>query len=511
MKKKILLLVMVPALCGLTTTLKAQCDLQFSNLVIQPVSVTSVGTKCHVVFNASFDITTNSGFKYLFFHSWLAPDYPNPPIFNCSQSNAQDPGTALQLGTVVDQPGKSFLDIGFINLNTITFPTGVPVNVTANFATLYPEDNTVVLTQPSNSPGLSAIITRTSANVLHFDVDSILVILNQACGSPILVKTDIWGSNSNAPKPKAQCYICGIVQNFGDPDVSGFKLCTNPRQYTLGITTTDPVPRTITYKIYVDLDSSGTLNAGDDLAFTSGPITISSSSSFSTGGPVSLPAPYSTSQPWSNKGYLVLVEGTTLPNSIVELLPDPACSPLPVKFHSFTVRRTSASQVLLHWQTATEINNSGFEVQRFISGGWETVTFIASQAPGGNSDALLSYSYTDVNTAKGITQYRIRQVDLDGRSSYSEIRMVRGDGQTGKTIVYPNPTADGRVNVVFDDVNTTRDVLVSDMSGRVVWSRYSVSNNNVQIDNLPSGIYMLKIYVPATGEFTTEKIVVQNR
>src|SRR4026209_369658 len=100
---------------------KAQCDLQFNNLVITPAGVPNDlgGGKCEYFFNASFDITTNSGFKYLFFHSWLLADYPNPPIFDCGNSNAQDPGTNVQLGTAVDVAGKSFLDIGFINLNSL--------------------------------------------------------------------------------------------------------------------------------------------------------------------------------------------------------------------------------------------------------------------------------------------------------------------------------------------------------------------------------------------------------
>lgn len=510
--KKILLTMMIFAVAAYTANLKAQCDLVFSNLVIQPVSAVPNGGKCNVTFNASFDITTNSGFKYLFFHSWLVADYPNPPIFNCAQSNAQDPGTAAQLGTVVDQPGRSFLDAGFINLNTLTFPTGVPVNVTANIATVYPHDNTVVLTQPLNSPGLTATVTRTSANILHFDITNILVILNQTCGSPIVVRTDIWGSNQNAPDPKAQCYICGLSQNFGDPDISGFKICSNPRTYTLGITTVDPSPKNITYKVYVDMNNNGTLELGtDELAFTSGTIAISSSSPYSTGGPVALPAPYSTTQPYGDKGYLILVEGATLANSILEYFPDPACGPLPVKFVSFTARRTTSENVNICFQTATEINNSGFEIQRNINGSWETVEFIPTQAPGGNSTELLTYCINDQNAAKGISQYRIIQIDFDGTKAYSEIRAVRGDGQRGKTIVYPNPSPDGRINVVFEDINTSRDVILIDMTGRTVRSWRNITNNNLQVENLVPGVYTLKIHIPATGDFSVERIVVNKR
>src|SRR4026208_1357711 len=78
---------------------KAQCTLQFNNLVITPAGGPNDlgGGKCEYFFNASFDITPNSGFKYLFFHSWILADYPSPAIFNCTGSTpATDPGTNVQ-------------------------------------------------------------------------------------------------------------------------------------------------------------------------------------------------------------------------------------------------------------------------------------------------------------------------------------------------------------------------------------------------------------------------------
>ena len=117
--KKILMFSALLVVASYGSRLKAQCDLEFNNLVIQVVGVPTpypnsvTGPNCKVVFNASFDITTNSGFKYLFFHSWLTQHYPNPAIFDCTGSSpAVDPGTNAQLGTAVDDAGKSFLDIG---------------------------------------------------------------------------------------------------------------------------------------------------------------------------------------------------------------------------------------------------------------------------------------------------------------------------------------------------------------------------------------------------------------
>lgn len=183
---------------------------------------------------------------------------------------------------------------------------------------------------------------------------------------------------------------------------------------------------------------------------------------------------------------------------------------LPVEFSSFTAIR-DRSNVLLKWETATERNNSGFSIERNINNTWTPLAWVPSQAINGNSDAALIYYYTDVNTNKGISQYRIRQVDIDTRSKYSVIRTVRGEGQTGKTIVYPNPSDDGTINIVFDDAAISRDVSIIDMSGRLVrWVR-GIRTNSITIERLEAGIYTIKIIAPSTGEQVTEKIIVNKK
>lgn len=182
---------------------------------------------------------------------------------------------------------------------------------------------------------------------------------------------------------------------------------------------------------------------------------------------------------------------------------------LPVEFKSFSAIRNH-SNVLLKWETASEHNSSGFAIERNNNGSWQQVAFVPSHAVNGNSDVLLSYQYNDFNDTKGITQYRLRQVDFDSKSKYSEIRAVRGDGQLGKTIVYPNPSNDGKVNVLFEDA-TARDVSVMDMSGHVMKQWKALKSNTIKIENLLPGMYMLKIVMPDTGVQTVEKIVVAKR
>ena len=137
-----------------------------------------------------------------------------------------------------------------------------------------------------------------------------------------------------------------------------------------------------------------------------------------------------------------------------------------------------------------------------------TFAFIGSLATDGNSNSILAYSFNDLNSSKGISQYRIKQVDFNGAARYSEIRAVRGFGQNSDVIVYPVPSVDGRVNVVFDDLEGTRDVSLIDMNGRVLKQWRSITSNTFQIDNLRQGVYSLRIQNVETGDLKSAKIVV---
>ena len=105
----------------------------------------------------------------------------------------------------------------------------------------------------------------------------------------------------------------------------------------------------------------------------------------------------------------------------------------------------------------------------------------------------------------------MRQVDIDGKQSYSQIRSVRGDGQKTNTIIYPNPSGDGKVNIVFEGTNSIRDVSLMDVSGKTLKQWKGVTNNNMHIDNLSAGFYTVRIVNVETGEQVVEKFIVNKR
>lgn len=184
----------------------------------------------------------------------------------------------------------------------------------------------------------------------------------------------------------------------------------------------------------------------------------------------------------------------------------PPNSALPVVFGAFTAVR-NGEVVALKWQTATEQQNHGFYVQRNTGGGWKDIAFVFSQSEGGNSISPLSYAYNDRNAFTGLSQYRILQVDLDGRGRYSDVRAVRGEAITSKVVIYPNPSSTGSVEVLVNDGSTESPVELLDVQGRVLrqWNRVS---GVLHIDGLREGLYLLRLRQAGAGTLTTEKIVI---
>ncbi|HEX6180712.1 MAG TPA: T9SS type A sorting domain-containing protein, partial [Chitinophagaceae bacterium] len=280
----------------------------------------------------------------------------------------------------------------------------------------------------------------------------------------------------------------------------------------------------ITLKLFADVDQDGIIDddgdlnfneLGEDIMVLASPIThsLSIATPLEIGNPGGVTyEPYSSQDNVADRDLIALVTGPGLSNGISKIIAEPqGCIPLPAEFKSFTANRKDKSNVSLKWETVQEINVSGFALERKTTGNWEEFAFVNSQAPDGNSQSLLTYTFNDFNSNKGITQYRIKQVDQDARFKYSLIRAVRGDGQSGKVVVYPNPTSDGRVTVVFEDASVTRDVSLFDMTGRAIKQWKGVNNNNIQIENLHPGVYSLRIVVPETGALSVEKIVVNKR
>ncbi len=116
---------------------------------------------------------------------------------------------------------------------------------------------------------------------------------------------------------------------------------------------------------------------------------------------------------------------------------------LPVELTSFTANYSN-SKVLLNWNTATEVNNYGFEIQlKKDNGEWRKIGF---QQGHGNSNSPKSYSFVDnlalthdLNLDR--ISYRLKQIDFDGKFEYSDVVEVKVEKPTQFILAqnYPNP------------------------------------------------------------------------
>ncbi len=115
-----------------------------------------------------------------------------------------------------------------------------------------------------------------------------------------------------------------------------------------------------------------------------------------------------------------------------------ASSALPVELSSFTASMTGTS-VKLIWTTATEINNYGFIVERRAkSSEWKEISFIQGN---GNSNSPKSFTFVDFSPLSGKVQYRLKQLDIDGKYEYSSVVEVKVETPTQFKLAqnFPNP------------------------------------------------------------------------
>ena len=177
-------------------------------------------------------------------------------------------------------------------------------------------------------------------------------------------------------------------------------------------------------------------------------------------------------------------------------------SPLPIELVFFNAVLNNKIEVKLNWQTATESSNDYFEIERSLDGvTFEELHIIDSKSIDGNSLQALNYEIADLNPKKGINYYRLKQVDFNTKTSYSQIVSVdfnkAGDFSFN---VFPNPN-DGRTfDISLEGIENgdAVSITVYDVTGNESYSetlKISESenlNHSINLENkLSSGIYMV--------------------
>ncbi|MFT6355206.1 MAG: hypothetical protein ACJAXD_002201, partial [Cryomorphaceae bacterium] len=184
-----------------------------------------------------------------------------------------------------------------------------------------------------------------------------------------------------------------------------------------------------------------------------------------------------------------------------------ANSPLPIELISFTATVKDAF-VELNWITATEINNDYFNVERSADG----INFnsIGKVDGAGNSSQILDYAVVDDTPLNGISYYRLRQTDYDGKSSYSELEVVEFNSMIGFNFkIYPNPNNGEGFSVKINKSKSFKlFVVMYDMLGKELYSKVIITSDSHEdvyaiepSQKLKPGVYL----VTATSNNETYK------
>jgi hypothetical protein len=198
----------------------------------------------------------------------------------------------------------------------------------------------------------------------------------------------------------------------------------------------------------------------------------------------------------------------TTPNSDIQALYSPVTEtstldiPLPVELTSFTAT-ANQNTVDLKWVTKTEINNSGFNVERRINEGeWNTLGFVKGH---GTTTEPKEYSFTDKELFTGGSKfkYRLKQMDNDGAFKYSdvvEVEVVPTHFELSQN--YPNPFNPSTTIQFALPKATQLKINIYSMLGELVKTiadgtyeagYHKVTFSAIGGSSLPSGAYIYRI------------------
>jgi len=173
---------------------------------------------------------------------------------------------------------------------------------------------------------------------------------------------------------------------------------------------------------------------------------------------------------------------------------------LPVELLEFEVNKYTETSALLSWETTNERNSLGFEVFRSTTGEhWEKLGFVASPE---NANTGHRYTFVDESPISGENYYRLKQLDHDGKESFSPVRYLNFDGEVSLSIsLIPNPHSEQfTLRLRGAEASTTAQLQLVDALGRIVWEaeeglQQGSLSRRVETQHLQKGFYLLKIQV----------------
>lgn len=186
-------------------------------------------------------------------------------------------------------------------------------------------------------------------------------------------------------------------------------------------------------------------------------------------------------------------------------------APLPVQLSYFTAHAVG-NDVALSWATASELNNKGFELERSVDG--FNFSYFGFVKGAGNSNRMIRYTAMDQDAFENANKvyYRLKQVDVDGKFTYSQVVSVDKNLEEGfESQVFPNPFVANFMVQINTPQSGKAELSLIDITGKVIATRTDdlvIGGNLIdfnQTADVISGVYFLTI---KQGEhYTVQKIV----
>jgi hypothetical protein len=144
-------------------------------------------------------------------------------------------------------------------------------------------------------------------------------------------------------------------------------------------------------------------------------------------------------------------------------------TPLPITLTGFSAEAIQNKSVLLKWSTASEINNDYFTIERSKDGA--EFSALLQQDGTGNSTALHFYSAEDDEPFSGISWYRLKQIDYDGRSqTFNPVRVLLQPQYSTDICIYPNPFRESFTAEFYSDCAKEITVELLGLRTKLNWT-----------------------------------------
>lgn len=172
---------------------------------------------------------------------------------------------------------------------------------------------------------------------------------------------------------------------------------------------------------------------------------------------------------------------------------------LPVELTAFEVTAVNGEH-LLTWTTLSELNNNYYDVERSTDGSnFSRIGTVASKSPDGNSHSRLDYQFGDRQPLPGNNYYRLKQVDLNGDFTYSQIVAARKTSGDFRFLGNVFSTVSGSAAITFEDVESgPLNITVCDYTGKIISqgkfpAQPGINTYLLPARNLHQGVYIISL------------------